>query len=173
MRSLIIVFALRIINFTPLAIKKRLEKILISLRECAGWSESSLDAHIRSYVFWRCGSDETHGNISLANSREWTRLQFLLRSKSIAPTPILEHTCMANKRTSTENQNKTTILLYLCQLKFLFGERRAPPNNKIRLVEIIYLPYIRDLYCITLYNQSAKGTEKLMKILSQRESANF
>ena len=29
-------------------------KIVIRLRECAGWSESSLDACVRRYVFWRC-----------------------------------------------------------------------------------------------------------------------
>ena len=28
----------------------------IFLSDCAGWSESSLDAHVRRYVFWRCGS---------------------------------------------------------------------------------------------------------------------
>ena len=32
-------------------------KILIRLRECAGWSESSLGAHIQRYVFWRWGSN--------------------------------------------------------------------------------------------------------------------
>ena len=32
-------------------------KILIRLRECAGWSESSPGAHIRIYVFWRCCSN--------------------------------------------------------------------------------------------------------------------
>ena len=31
-------------------------KILIRLRECAGWSESSLGAHVRRYVVWHCGS---------------------------------------------------------------------------------------------------------------------
>ena len=28
-------------------------KILIRLRKCAGWSESSLGAHVQRYVFWR------------------------------------------------------------------------------------------------------------------------
>ena len=32
-------------------------KVLIRLRECAVWSESSLDAHVRRYVFYRCGSN--------------------------------------------------------------------------------------------------------------------
>ena len=32
------------------------EKILIRLRECAGWSESSLGAHVRRSVFWQCDS---------------------------------------------------------------------------------------------------------------------
>ena len=32
-------------------------KILIRLCECTGWSESSLGAHFRMYVLWRCGSD--------------------------------------------------------------------------------------------------------------------
>ena len=31
-------------------------KILIRLRECAGWSESSLGAHVRRYVVWNCDS---------------------------------------------------------------------------------------------------------------------
>ena len=30
-------------------------KVLIRLRECAGWSESSLGAHFRKNVFCRCG----------------------------------------------------------------------------------------------------------------------
>ena len=30
------------------------DKILIRLRECASWSESSLDAHVWRYAFWRC-----------------------------------------------------------------------------------------------------------------------
>ena len=36
----------------PWLSKMRLVKILIRLRESAGWSESSLGAHIRTYVFW-------------------------------------------------------------------------------------------------------------------------
>ena len=35
--------------------KMRTVKILIRLGECAGWSESSLGAHVRRYVFWRSG----------------------------------------------------------------------------------------------------------------------
>ena len=31
-------------------------KILIRLRICSGWSESAMGAHVRSYVFSRCGS---------------------------------------------------------------------------------------------------------------------
>ena len=31
-------------------------KILIRLCECSDWSESSLDAHVRRHVSWRCGS---------------------------------------------------------------------------------------------------------------------
>ena len=33
--------------------KMRAVKILIRLRESAGWSESSLGAHVQRYVFWR------------------------------------------------------------------------------------------------------------------------
>ena len=40
----------------PWRSKMRPGKIQISLRECASWSESSLGAHVRRYVFWRCGS---------------------------------------------------------------------------------------------------------------------
>ena len=29
-------------------------KLPIRLHECAGWSESSVGAHVRRYVFWRC-----------------------------------------------------------------------------------------------------------------------
>ena len=36
--------------------KMLLVKIQIRLRECAVWSESSLVAHVRRYVFWRFGS---------------------------------------------------------------------------------------------------------------------
>ena len=32
-------------------------KILIRLRECAVWSESSLGAHVRRYISWRFGSN--------------------------------------------------------------------------------------------------------------------
>ena len=31
-------------------------KILVRLRKCAGWPESSLGAHVLRYVFWRCDS---------------------------------------------------------------------------------------------------------------------
>ena len=31
-------------------------KILITLCECAGWSEFSLGSHVRRYVFWHCSS---------------------------------------------------------------------------------------------------------------------
>ena len=37
-------------------------KILIRLRECAGWSESSLGAHVQRYVFCRCGPCEDSSN---------------------------------------------------------------------------------------------------------------
>ena len=36
--------------------KMRPVKILIRLRECAVWSESSLGAYVRRYLIWRCGS---------------------------------------------------------------------------------------------------------------------
>ena len=39
-------------------------KILIRLRECAVWSESSLGAYVRRYVFWHCGSYGVRGYIS-------------------------------------------------------------------------------------------------------------
>ena len=35
--------------------KMRPLKILIRLRECAGWSESSMGARVRRFVSWRCG----------------------------------------------------------------------------------------------------------------------
>ena len=45
----------------PWLSKIRPVKVLIRLRECAGWSESSLGAHVRRYVFWRYGSFILHG----------------------------------------------------------------------------------------------------------------
>ena len=42
----------------PWLFKMRPVKILIRLRECGGWSESSLGAHVRRYVFWLCGSNK-------------------------------------------------------------------------------------------------------------------
>ena len=45
----------------PWLSKMRLVKILIRLRECTGWFESSLGAHVRRYVFWRCGSFHFQG----------------------------------------------------------------------------------------------------------------
>ena len=39
----------------PWLSKMRPVKILIRLRECAGWSESSLGAHVQRSFFWRCG----------------------------------------------------------------------------------------------------------------------
>ena len=41
----------------PWLSKMRLVKSLIRLRECAGWSESSLSAQVQRYVFCRCGSN--------------------------------------------------------------------------------------------------------------------
>ena len=40
----------------PWLSKMRPVKILIRLRECAGWSEFLLGRHIRMYFFWRWGS---------------------------------------------------------------------------------------------------------------------
>ena len=57
-RSLISVFVVRMKKLCNLGYPKmRPVKILIRLRECADWSESSLGAKARWYVFWRCGSD--------------------------------------------------------------------------------------------------------------------
>ena len=51
----------------PWLSKTRPVKIQIRLRECAGWSESSLGAHVQRYVFWRCGSLEqlSWGNVQV------------------------------------------------------------------------------------------------------------
>ena len=43
-------------NFHPWLSTIHPVKIVIRLCECAGWSESSLDAHVRRYVFPLCGS---------------------------------------------------------------------------------------------------------------------
>ena len=56
-RSLIRVGCLPEETLQPWLPKMRQVKILIRLRECAGWSESSLIAHVRMYVFSHCGSD--------------------------------------------------------------------------------------------------------------------
>ena len=40
--------------------KMRLLEILMRLRECAVWSESSLGAYVRRYVFWQCCSCISH-----------------------------------------------------------------------------------------------------------------
>ena len=45
--------------------KMRPVKILIRLRVCAGWSESSLGAHFRRYVFQRYGSNDRWMKICL------------------------------------------------------------------------------------------------------------
>ena len=50
-------------------------KALISLRDCAGWFESSLGAHVRRYVFGRCRSYDCYnwqdiGKLGLS----WKRL---------------------------------------------------------------------------------------------------
>ena len=39
----------------PCLSKTRPMKALIRMRECAGWSESSLGGHIQKYIFWRRG----------------------------------------------------------------------------------------------------------------------
>ena len=50
-------------DFPSLIIQIRPVKILIRLRECAGWSESSLGAYARRYV-WRCGLFLFSGSMS-------------------------------------------------------------------------------------------------------------
>ena len=45
-------------------------KILNTLRKCAGWSESSLGAHVQSYIFWHCGSKDVYSIISTNNMIE-------------------------------------------------------------------------------------------------------
>ena len=44
----------------PWQAKMRREKILIRLRECAGWSESSLGGHAPRYIVWRWGPITFH-----------------------------------------------------------------------------------------------------------------
>ena len=56
LHSLIRVFVPVWRNFAPVAIQSGRVKILIRLRKCAVWSESSLGAHVRMYISWRCGS---------------------------------------------------------------------------------------------------------------------
>ena len=55
-RSVIRVFVVRIKKLCTLGYPNCVQRILIRLRECAGWSVSSLGAYVRKYVFWRCGS---------------------------------------------------------------------------------------------------------------------
>ena len=45
-----------LLKLHPWQSKMRTVNILTRLRECAGWFESSLGAHIQRYVFWHCGS---------------------------------------------------------------------------------------------------------------------
>ena len=52
LHSLIRVFVVHMKILHPWLSKIRLEKILISLRECAGWSESSLGVHGRRDILW-------------------------------------------------------------------------------------------------------------------------
>ena len=64
----------------PWLLKIRPVKILIRLRECAGWSESSLGAHVRRYVFWRCGSNRKDYNIDDKTGIEFMILHLKLRN---------------------------------------------------------------------------------------------
>ena len=51
------VFAVRMMGFCILGYPKmRTGEILIRLRECAGWSESSLGTLFLGYASWRCGA---------------------------------------------------------------------------------------------------------------------
>ena len=56
--------------------KMRIVKILIRVRECAGWSEALLVAHVRSYVFWSCGSYLTIEYIDIHESRALGKYAF-------------------------------------------------------------------------------------------------
>ena len=54
--NLIRVFVVRMKNFCILGYKNCTPiKILIRLCKFAGWSESTLNAHVRRYVWWPCG----------------------------------------------------------------------------------------------------------------------
>ena len=57
-RSLIRLFVVGVKKFCTLGYSNAPVKILIRLRECAGWSESSLGAYIRRKFFVHCGSFE-------------------------------------------------------------------------------------------------------------------
>ena len=48
-------------------------KIQGRLRECAGWSESSLVASVRRYVFWRYGSNESEQLYTIIKPQYWDR----------------------------------------------------------------------------------------------------
>ena len=55
-RSPIIVFIACMNELYILAFQLHRVMDLTRLRECTGWSESSLEACVRRYGFWRCGS---------------------------------------------------------------------------------------------------------------------
>ena len=114
----------------PWLSKLRAVKIRIRLRECAGWSESSLSAYVRRYIAWRCSS-----NISFTRQRYialhekkrclplefsynfkfcWRHEQFKMPSRITNKSNIscVEHLFVSESATSVLN-NQSTVLLHI------------------------------------------------------------
>ena len=87
LRSLIRVFVLpREETLYPWLSKIRPEKILIRRRICAGWSESSLDAHVSEYAFSDVAEDQTEAAEQVRRTEVWLcchSARFLSRIKSL------------------------------------------------------------------------------------------
>ena len=114
--------------------KLRSAKILISLRECAGLSESSLSAHVLRYVSGRCGSYNSatsHGTKLLFSKWDdhkggWER----------ANTRTINHTGWNENKSSARGRHRwlswMRVRLVISRMRVV----RPPPGRQHSFVEV-------------------------------------
>ena len=122
---------------------------LIRLCGCAGWSAYSLDAHVRSHVFWRCGSNEDWYLITVklvCKTCEWISLNCLFFN--------IKYTCKNSELTRTDSFTPTEIYRTFlrnrkCCISFLLQSKgfvkRKSAFEHAQNARIYMVLYVRSL----------------------------
>ena len=111
-------------NLHPWLSKLRQVKILIRLRECAGWSESSLGAHFGSRDFWHC----TSSDVDIACSEQHFRLTSLCKLYHYENTSIQIHRKFHLQKLKPFRQKKQTDSFHVSAQSIECGYLLEPPR---------------------------------------------